>query len=174
MKLRIYVTYSLLYLDRGVPVFPLADVLANEPPSLTLTGNSEIRVRCRSRHSARPSRVARYRRPTGTAADSHHRDCHKTRRIAFVPGERRGWLATGSAIERHHRSGSATRCLLEPESLELRAGPEDESRLFELGKDYAADREWGALGGYRTAASSRSDRSMPLIVTAHSVSTRSC
>lgn len=37
------------------------------------------------------------------------------------------------------------RGLLDPASLELRAGPEANAQRFELGKDYAADLEWGSI-----------------------------
>ncbi len=36
--------------------------------------------------------------------------------------------------------------LLDPSSLQVRAGPEADAARFELGKDYAADPEWGTFG----------------------------
>lgn len=131
----------------GTLILPLPDVLANDPPSLTLTGDWEIRVTLlqASLGEAKPAReisaVLQVPQPTVIAVTAEKHFALPLYQAKGGAGWRRGVRLKGVIAQE-----CTTRYLLDPESIELRAGPEDGSQLFELGKDYAVDREWGSIG----------------------------
>ena len=56
-----------------------------------------------------------------------------------------GW-AKGTALRGVAAQECANRGLLDPASLQLRVGPQPDAPRLELGKDYAADLDWGTFG----------------------------
>jgi len=63
----------------------------------------------------------------------------------FNPKAWAGWQK-GSPLRGLKAQECTNRGLLDPASLEVRAGPEADAPLFERDKDYAADVEWGSIG----------------------------
>jgi lysophospholipase L1-like esterase len=56
-----------------------------------------------------------------------------------------GW-AKGAQLRGVRAQETTTPALLDPRSLVLRAGPEADAELFEKGRDYEADLQWGTVG----------------------------
>lgn len=143
-----YLCHTCLLLSwGGALILPLSDVLANDPPSLTLTGDWEIRVTLpqSSLGEAKPDRemsaTLKIPPPTMITVTAEKYAALPLYQAKGGAGWRRGVRLKGVIAQE-----CTTRYLLDPESIELRAGPEGDSKLFELGKDYAADREWGSIG----------------------------
>ncbi len=63
----------------------------------------------------------------------------------FRPEAGGGWQK-GVPLRGVQAQECTNRGLLDPGSLQVRDGPGSDSLLFELGKDYAADLEWGTVG----------------------------
>ena len=128
-------------------ILPLSDALANEPPSLALTGDWEIRVMLpqSSPGEAKPTReisaTLQVAPPTVITVTAEE---HAALPLYQAKG-RAGWQR-GVRLKGVIAQECTTRYLLAPESMELRAGPEGDAQLFELGKDYAVEREWGSIG----------------------------
>ena len=131
----------------GTLTYPLSDVLANDLPSLILVGDWEIRVTLpqSSLGEAKPTReisaTLQVPPPTIVTVTAEKHAALPLYQAQGGAGWRRGVRLKGVIAQE-----CTTRYLLDPDSLELRAGPERDSQLFELGKDYAADREWGSIG----------------------------
>ncbi len=131
----------------GTLILPLSDALANDPPSLTLAGDWEIRVTLpqSSLGEAEPTReiseVLQVPPPTTITVTAEKHAVLPLYQAKGGAGWRRGVRLKGVIAQE-----CTTRHLLDPENIELHAGPEGDSQAFELGKDYAADQEWGSIG----------------------------
>lgn len=124
-----------------------AEALADESPSLTLKGDWEIHVTVppSSLGQEKPIRevsaTLRVPSPTIVTVTAEKYDALPLYQAKGGGGWRRGVRLRGVIAQE-----CTTRHLLDPESVVLRAGPDGDSELFELGKDYAADLEWGSIG----------------------------
>jgi len=115
---------------------PLARGQAITPVTLQLTGDWQVQV-------SGPQGQATLAVPPATlvtvTAEKHDR------LPLFNPKAWGGWQK-GDRLRGLIAQECANRGLLDPASLQLRAGPEASAQRFELGKDYAAETEWGSIG----------------------------
>lgn len=124
-----------------------AETHAKEPLSLTLTGDWEIQVTTQqpSPGQERPLRelsaTLTVPMPNIVTVTAEKHSTLPLYRGGVGGGWRQGVCLRGVVAQE-----CTTRYLLDPTSLKLRNGPEADSELFELGKDYAADLDWGSLG----------------------------
>jgi hypothetical protein len=65
--------------------------------------------------------------------------------LLFNPKAWGGWQK-GTPLRGLRAQECTSRGLLDPASLQLRAGPEATAQRFEFGKDYAAELDWGSIG----------------------------
>jgi lysophospholipase L1-like esterase len=113
---------------------------ASEPAVLSLTGDWQVKV---TAHDAHNQPVMANLDVTPTALLTV-----KAEKLAALPvfnAGAGGWVK-GAALATVRAQECTTPHLLEPESLELRTGPEPDAQWLVRGMDYEADLVWGTIG----------------------------
>ena len=113
---------------------------AAEPATLTLTGDWQIKI---AAHNANNQPITATLDVTPPALLSV-----KAEKFATLPifNPKAGGWVKGSALSAVRAQECTTPHLLEPESLELRTGPEADAPRLTRGTDYEADLAWATIG----------------------------
>ena len=136
----------------------LASFADARPPILQLTGNWQVRVTAPAQAAGEElTATLNVSPPTVTTVRAEKYAVLPL----FNPKAQFGWWK-GVPLIGLRAVECSTRDLLDPASLQVHAGPEPDSQQFVLGKDYAADIQWGSVG--RLAGGRIHDR-QPVYVT---------
>jgi lysophospholipase L1-like esterase len=115
-------------------------VPAPEPATLTLTGDWQMKVSARNAEGQATAATLDIPPPTLLTV--------KAEKIATLPifnPQSGGWVK-GAALAAVRAQECTTPNLLEPDSLELRTGPEPDAPRLIRGTDYEADLAWATIG----------------------------
>lgn len=118
-----------------VAAIPASQVWGQPSASVQLTGDWQVQVK-----TPQGQAMLEVAPATIVAAKAEKYD----RLPLYNPKAWAGWQK-GVKLRGVTAQECTNRGLLDPASLELRAGPEATAQRFELGKDYAADLDWGSI-----------------------------
>jgi lysophospholipase L1-like esterase len=114
--------------------------LAAEPATLTLTGDFQIKATARQADGKEITAILDVPLPAMVSV--------KAEKIGSLPvfNPKTGGWVKGAALAAVRAQECTTPHLLEPESLELRTGPEPDAQRLTRGADYETDLAWATIG----------------------------
>jgi lysophospholipase L1-like esterase len=128
----------------------VADALETAPPIIKVSGDWQIDVAMTVKSSSqlatpdnRPSELTARLDVSPPVIISVHAERYA--RVPMYNANDPNWRR-GVTLNGVRANECASRGLLDPASLQVRAGPQADAARFELGKDYAADLDWGTFG----------------------------
>ncbi len=121
-----------------------SSVTSVTPPTLTLSGDWRVQV------AVSPPAGAVAAKPTVASVDVTPATIVEVRgekyaRLPLFDAKKAGWTR-GAVLRGVAAQECSNRGLLDPGSLQVRTGPGPDAPRLELGRDFAADLEWGTLG----------------------------
>jgi len=131
------ILFSLLSLVAGLSTW--LNAASPEPATLTLTGDWQIKVIARDQNGPHEATLAV--EPT-VLLDVK---AEKFSSLPIFNPKAGGWVK-GAALSSVRAQECTTPHLLDPQSLELRSGPEPDAPLLKQGTDYDVDLAWATIG----------------------------